>query len=75
MTFDIKLREIASVLVFVVETVFPLLFQNTKMSGECGEIFEGIGTFPEPEKTCFQGKGITSSTFIREPVGTASNSQ
>ena len=40
-----------------------------------GEIFEGIGTFPESEKTCFQDTGITPSTFEKEPVGTASNFQ
>lgn len=48
MTFDIRLREIASVLVFIVKTIFPPLSQNTKMGGECREIFEGIGNFPEP---------------------------
>ena len=72
MTFDTNLREIASVLVFIVENGFPPLFQNTKMNGE---IFEGIGIFPEPEKTCFKGKGITPSTFEKEPVATASNFQ
>lgn len=54
---------------------FPRYLKIVKMGGECGEIFEGIGNCPEPEKVCFQGKGITSSTFIREPMGTATNSQ
>lgn len=72
MTFDINLREIASILVFIVENGFSPLFKNTKMNGK---IFEGIGTFPEPEKTCFQGTEITPSTFEKEPVGTASNFQ
>lgn len=61
-------REIASVLVFIVETIFPPVSQNTKMGGECGEIFEWIGNFPESEKTFFQGKGIGL-------VGIATNSQ
>lgn len=57
MTFDIRLRELASVLVFIAETILPPLSQNTKIGEECGEIFEWIGNFPEPEKTCFQGEG------------------
>lgn len=48
MTFDITLK-IASVIVFLVETVFPPLSQNIEMDGECGKIFEWIGNFPEPE--------------------------
>lgn len=38
------------------------------MGGDCGKIFEWIENFPEPEKTCFQGKKIILSTFIRGPV-------
>lgn len=58
--------KIASVLVFIVETIFPPLSQNTEMGGECGKIFEWIGNFPETENT------------IDRPswkVGTATNSQ
>lgn len=36
-------------LVFIVETIFPPLSQNTERGGECGKIFEWIGNFPEPE--------------------------
>lgn len=75
MAFDIRKKDISSKREFIVETIFLPLFQSITVGRECREIFEGMERLPEPEEMCFQDKGITPCTFIREPVETAASSQ